>query len=169
MVPDEFAEAEMAEALGITEEFAESLCRETDSVWQKVQARHVEAMIARDLEDLIALELTIISRCRLRIEAWHVWVSESMDRYDEDTHNRIKSIETSLLSACQKTAGMILEVKGWGYEIEGEDELASMFSDFQSKTAPISREFQKTELKSQLKSAIDEYESENLPQSPTWG
>lgn len=137
-----------------------------DSASDAVLHHHSEAMVVRDIEEVVAFGIYVMDLWFRRIEAWHVWVSESSSRYriEDDKLNQL--IEQQLLDIGRRFLDLTKKVAGWGYTFERLDEFKTRLLRMESSGQPIGTAFQKGALSGHFAAAVDEASRGTLEQSP---
>lgn len=125
-----------------------------DSAVDAVLHHHAEAMVVRDVEEVVAFGIYVMDLWFRRIEVWHHWVSEESSRYrfEDDQSNQL--MEQQLLDIGRRLLKLAEQVTGWGYVIDKQAEFQSRLLRMESYSQPIGSAFQRNTLSEHLAKAV---------------
>lgn len=126
----------MPEMLGRTKAYADQYIQSAQSVrttWDEVREEHAQAMVVRELEDTMAMGVTVIKIFLKRSERWHDWVSSDSSHYDPEQHGLLEKIERRLVGASERIIRLIDRVKQSRYDVDGESAFRQSYDDLQKR------------------------------------
>ncbi len=109
-------------------------------IWEETKREHDCAMLAFEIEELVALGIAVLGSWLKCLDQWHHWVSEDAQNYSAKEHSLIKSIEDLAAKATKGTLKLIDDAKKLGHDIDHEETFRLIADEVLASSTPSNQD-----------------------------